>query len=487
MNRDLVFFMTSRDSDAQLAHLATAARVRRGRYQQLIVVVAAEPRDKEKFQARELKRLAGLGMAGKHVRLYVPDELRKTPNARDIESYLRAPFLTPIMNERVAAFVPNPEWPDAVLAMACLTVSTKQAEWFSGEFAAEFPAPPADYRLRDLFVESAKGHPELAPLVGSSAAMKQLRTTLESAAKWPQPKLLVGETGTGKELCARALHDLSGRPGRFLPVNCALLDPERAESTLFGHVKGAFTGADKDRTGRIREASNGTLFLDEALSMPQSVQAKLLRATNEIELASLRVVPMGADESDGKTHSVRVTAAIQPPKESEKLRSDLYHRLAWFRIEIPPLRERGADAFEIGNRLAATFAEHLPADVDGPRGFSPDAKKALRSPGFYSWPGNVRELRRVVFRAFHRACHHGNGAIELADIEDHIERSDVDVLRTSDLRASLARMGIATAERALVRSASNKSEAARSLGFAKGSALLDWLDRQRKALAKRSS
>ncbi|MEY3747447.1 MAG: hypothetical protein RL194_906 [Pseudomonadota bacterium] len=221
-------------------------------------------------------------------------------------------------------------------------------------------------------------------LVGDSAPMQKVRHAIAQVAPEKATTLIVGPTGTGKELVAQAIHRASARSkSLFVAVNCAAIPGEMLESELFGHERGAFTGAVKERVGKFELADGGTLFLDEVTEMPIALQAKLLRALQEgvIErLGSNR--PLAVD--------IRVLAATNlDPLEavkSGKLREDLYYRLNVFRIDLPPLRERRED---IG-LLAAHFLQsrHL--------ALADDALQTLQA---YDWPGNVRELANVLERA----------------------------------------------------------------------------------------
>lgn len=228
-------------------------------------------------------------------------------------------------------------------------------------------------------------------ILGESAAISELLHELDVVADSDLPVLLLGETGVGKELFARRLHRHSRRSRKpMVHVNCAALPEALAESELFGHVKGAFSGATSDRAGRFETAHGGTLFLDEVGELPLSVQAKLLRTLQNGEIQRL-----GTDETI-KT-DVRIIAATNRQLKQHTLagdfRADLYHRLSVYPVHIPPLRERARDVL----LLAGHFLELSRARL-GLRGLrlSYNAERALLS---YSWPGNVRELEHVISRA----------------------------------------------------------------------------------------
>jgi DNA-binding NtrC family response regulator len=230
-------------------------------------------------------------------------------------------------------------------------------------------------------------------LVGDSLAMREVFAVLELAAASDVTVLLEGETGTGKELAARALHHASARRrGPFVAVDCGALPEQLLDSELFGHAKGAFTGAVGERAGLFVRADKGTLFLDELDGAPAATQARLLRALEE-----RAVRPVGGDI--GRTVDVRVVAACHGPLERKvsegRFRADLYYRLAVLTLALPPLRSRRED-------LPALVAELLrrrgldDARITGISGITGDGLDALTA---HAWPGNVRELRNVIDRA----------------------------------------------------------------------------------------
>jgi len=221
-------------------------------------------------------------------------------------------------------------------------------------------------------------------LIGQSAPMLALKQLINQVGPEKATVLISGETGTGKELIAKAIHQVSPRKdGLFVPVNCAAIPSEILESELFGHEKGAFTGAVKERIGKFELADGGTLFLDEITEMPIHLQAKLLRALQEgvIErLGSNKLISL----------DIRVLAATnQDPLnavKSGKLREDLYYRLNVFQLNAPPLRERATDIALLANYFLASHATQV----------SDEAMQKLQA---YQWPGNVRELENVLERA----------------------------------------------------------------------------------------
>ena len=228
----------------------------------------------------------------------------------------------------------------------------------------------------------------LPGLIGQSMIMRELAQQVRMLAKRSAPVLIAGETGAGKELVARALHDLGPlRSGPYIPLNVAALPRDLVESELFGHERGAFTGAVRRRAGAFAEAAGGTLFLDEIGELPLDAQPKLLRALDGYEM---RRVGGGSDKS-----KARLIAATHAPLEefvaSGRFRRDLYHRLEVFIVRVPSLRERKGDI----PALATHFLRSLEPEV-GAMQCSPCAMSRL---AHHEWLGNVRELRNVLFRA----------------------------------------------------------------------------------------
>ncbi|MDJ0812373.1 MAG: sigma 54-interacting transcriptional regulator [Woeseiaceae bacterium] len=225
-------------------------------------------------------------------------------------------------------------------------------------------------------------------IIGESDGMRQVRRLVDKVAPSMATVLITGESGTGKEVVARQLHALSGRDGRFVAVNCGAIPEQLLESELFGHERGAFTGAVSGRAGRFEEAEGGTFFLDEIGDMPLAMQVKLLRVLQERSV-----------ERVGATSSipvdVRVIAATHrdlPSRiEAGEFREDLYYRLSVFPIEIPPLRDRPEDI----RPLAEAFLDRTRFDLGVDLDISADAFDRLER---YDWPGNVRELVNLIER-----------------------------------------------------------------------------------------
>ena len=224
----------------------------------------------------------------------------------------------------------------------------------------------------------------LGPLVGRSSSMRDLYGLLRALATSGASVLVQGESGTGKELVAQAIHELSRRTGPLVVFDAAASDPQMIRGDLFGHVRGAYTGAERERAGAFRSAHCGTLFLDELGELPLDLQPRLLRA-----LESRRVTPMGSDTPVDV--DVRVVAATHRDLEAMvregSFRGDLYHRLAVVPLRVPPLRERPEDV--------PLLVAHLAAQLELRCTLSPDAVEAMAR---HPWPGNVRELRNFLER-----------------------------------------------------------------------------------------
>ena len=249
-----------------------------------------------------------------------------------------------------------------------------------------------------------RDHEPYDPVVGSAPALLNACAYLDRAARTNSTVLITGETGTGKELAAYRVHQLSGRKGRFVPVNAAAIPDSLLESELFGHEAGAFTGAARAREGLLQIANGGTIFLDEVGDMSYTAQAKILRVIEKREVFRL-----------GGRHAtplnVRVVAATNQDLDQAvaagRFRKDLYFRLHVVRVHLPPLRERRCDIPSIIDYYLRTLSRASQMPVDG---FSPQALEALVA---YDWPGNVRELKNLIESVFVGAP---AGPIGLADL-----------------------------------------------------------------------
>jgi two-component system response regulator AtoC len=306
------------------------------------------------------------------------------------------------------------------------------------------------------------GPPDAEPeLIGRGAAMREVFKTIGLASATDAAVLIVGESGTGKELVASALHRHSDRSaGPFIRVNCGALPENLIESELFGHERGAFTGADRQRPGRFERASGGTIFLDEVGELPLSAQAKILRVLQEREF-----------ERVGGTETLRSDARViaathrDLPKEATagRFREDLFYRLNVARIVLPPLRDRPEDI--------PPLAEHILRRVERRHGWgelsiSPEALAAIRE---RPWPGNVRQLENALARAAIAA----RGRPILPEHLDADEEADPSIPPAGDpsatlpLRALLAEVERRAIRRALLASGGNRTQTAERLGISR--------------------
>ena len=291
-------------------------------------------------------------------------------------------------------------------------------------------------------------------LIGSSAAMRDVQKAVGMLADSDATVLLLGETGSGKEVVARAIHHHGRRSARpFVPVNCAAIPADLLESLLFGHVRGAFTGAVADRAGSFREAQGGTLFLDEIGDMAPPMQAKLLRALQERVVTPVGGRPMPVD--------VRVIAAthrdLQQAVRDGRFREDLYYRLGVVPVSIPPLRDRLADIIPL--------AEHylmLATPGAAPKRLAADAAARLLS---HPWPGNVRELVNAMTRAATLVRRPVITAADLAFLgtgPDAVAPAD---WLAGTLPDAVARLELEMIRRALAATGGNRAAAAERLGI----------------------
>ena len=292
-----------------------------------------------------------------------------------------------------------------------------------------------------------------ARILGESPQMQRLIGQIERVARIPRPLLIVGERGTGKELVARAIHLASGRPaGRMVTINCAAIGDTLLESELFGHERGAFTGAERSKRGRFERADGGTLFLDEIGNMPLPFQRKILRV---VEYGTF--TPVGG-EKERKT-SARIVAATNADlrvkiDRGEFLR-DLHDRLAFEVLNVPPLRERPGDIETLAQRFLELFAAEIPA-FRGKR-LTEEALEQLRS---YPFPGNVRELKNLIERAAYR-----DTTNEITPEDIGLLAIDVPVVGGGGFTEQVARFSRRLLERALEEAGGNRAEAARRLGL----------------------
>ncbi|MDI1293014.1 MAG: sigma-54 dependent transcriptional regulator [Methylobacter sp.] len=294
--------------------------------------------------------------------------------------------------------------------------------------------------------------------VGQCPAMQKTYELIRQAGPSKASIFIIGETGTGKELVARAIHSNSGRRGLFVPINCAAIPADILESELFGYVRGAFTGAHKDRVGKFELAHEGTLFLDEITEMNPSIQAKLLRVLQESRIDRL-----------GSNHSIEVDIRIIAATNRDplgavrlgRLREDLYYRINVLGIQLPPLRERREDIPLLARHFLEKYRRSLGGDSFT---LSEEVAQALMA---YAWPGNVRELENMMERAvvlsqgFEVGLRHFPQEILLTEspaiLMSSIGNEDM------DLEASVAKLEKNLLNKALAESAGNKAKAARIL------------------------
>lgn len=300
-------------------------------------------------------------------------------------------------------------------------------------------------------------------IVGRSRAMRDLFQVLETVAPTSSTILVSGETGTGKELVARAIHHNGPRRvQRFVAINCSAIPETLLEAELFGHVRGAFTGAVNARQGRIEQAHKGTLFLDEIGTMNPAMQMKLLRVLQEREF-----------ERVGDSHTIKVDVRVIAATNSDlermvadgSFREDLFYRLNVIPVRLPPLRERREDI----PLLVQHFLQRIGKDLMPPRPFVTISQDSMRRLMSYHWPGNVRQLENIVERAL--ALSPGRSQIEVSDLPQEVQNAfDPTVPPAAelpaqgiDLDAYVAGIEKALIEQALAKSGGNKRQAAEML------------------------
>jgi two-component system response regulator AtoC len=293
-------------------------------------------------------------------------------------------------------------------------------------------------------------------LIGRSAGLRQAITIAHKVAKHPSTVLITGESGSGKELIARLIHDSGPRASApFVAVNCGAIPEQLLETELFGHARGAFTGAVDHRRGLFEEASGGTIFLDEIGELPVALQVKLLRALQEGEVRRV-------GDNASRAVDVRVVAATSRDLESDvrsgRFREDLFYRVNVVRLQLPPLRERREDIPDLVRHFIATFNARLGLAITG---VTPAAMRWLMD---HAWPGNVRELENVVERAMVLA---DGVQIDVTQLPASVREPGSSVAAGDDLDLSVKRRTEALErtliERALRQTGGNRTHAARLL------------------------
>ncbi len=292
-------------------------------------------------------------------------------------------------------------------------------------------------------------------MIAGSPAMREVLDTVDRVASLPSHVLITGESGTGKDLVARAIHERGSRAkAPFVPINCAAIPEALLESELFGHVKGAFTGAVDNKEGLLKTAAEGTIFLDELGDMPLSIQAKLLRAIESREIqpvGSTRRIQIQARLLAATNRDLRAEA------QAGRFREDLYYRLAVVELHVPPLRERREDIPLLANYFVEKYARELGRDVRG------IARDALRLLSGHDWKGNVRELSNAIERAVIFASGEQITAVDLPEPVRAAAPRDPEY--SPNLREATAEFERAHILRVIEQCGGNKRKAAKMLGL----------------------
>ncbi len=348
----------------------------------------------------------------------------------------------------------------------------------TAEYVPEF-VKASDQILQELNLEKAPQWAAFSQIIHKSPVMKRVIYKAIKVAPRSTPVLIEGESGTGKELFARAIHDASPRKSKpFIPVNCGAIPPDLIESELFGHKKGAFTGAATDRKGHFETATGGTIFLDEIGELPLSAQVKLLRVLQQSE-----ITPVGASfpiKIDVRVISATHRDLIQEVSRSA-FREDLFYRLAVLVLKIPPLRERPGDL----GLLVENILTHINNENSDQAGYnhkklSVSAKNLILQ---HPWPGNVRELQNTLRRA---AIWTEGASINEIDLKESLfptltkTTQDILALPFADdfnLKKLLDKVATTYIERALKESGGNKTKAAKLLGLPSYQTLTNWVER----------
>ncbi len=351
---------------------------------------ALEHLDKGEFEVA----LLDLKLNGESGLDLLPELLKSQPQLEVVvfTAYASVETAVEAMRRGAADYIPKPFTPEQIRRVLGKVTQARKLQ----------------QRVAELESRLSADAPE-AELASAEPAMAKVFEVGFKAAATPATLLLLGESGTGKTVLARALHSRSPqKDNAFVTVNCPSLSRELLESELFGHVKGAFTGATVDTVGKVALADGGTLFLDEIGELPMEIQPKLLRLLQEREYERV-------GETKTRRANVRVIAATNRNLEQAvadgRFREDLYYRLNVIPIQVPPLRDRQADLLPIATHYLRFFAGQCGKRL---KGFAPEAELALKR---YPWPGNLRELRNVIERAVILA---GGNPIRLADLPEKL-------------------------------------------------------------------
>ena len=346
------------------------------------------------------------------------------------------------------------------------------------DISAEYTPPVTNLtttQLTELTNDGVSSNAAFENIITQNPVMQRLKHQAEILAKREVPVLILGETGTGKELFARAIHNASSRADKpFIPVNCGAFPSELVDSMLFGHKKGAFTGASADRQGYFQQANGGTLFLDEFGELEPSVQVRLLRVLQEGVMT-----PVGAVKEESV--NVRIITAthrnLMQAIQEGRFREDLFYRVAVGVLSLPPLRERQGDIILLADALLVNMAQQDAALKN--KIISTNAKNIILN---QRWPGNIRELRSTLLRA---SLWSSEDAISADDIKQALfDRSqnntsllDKDISQGIDIQNIISDLVKHYIPKALAQANGNKSKAAALLGLKNYQTLTNWMDK----------
>ncbi|WP_458377869.1 sigma-54 interaction domain-containing protein [Pseudomonas fluorescens] len=367
-----------------------------------------------------------------------------------------------------------------ILAKTRFPASLIQSSPQQGLTAVDFPIGLSSAFLIDFMQQTSAGVNRFTGhtgIIGDCTALTRQIRRAQRVAAFDVPVLVLGETGTGKELFAKAIHEQSARKGKpFVAVNCGAISVEMANSELFGHVKGAFTGAIEPRDGHFREAAGGTLFLDEIGDLPLDAQVRLLRVLQEKE-----ITPLGA--SKPVKVDVRIIAAthreLAKDVQAGRFREDLYHRIAVGILNLPPLRERGTDLELLIDHFLDKAHVECSLGHEVRRTLTDDARQTLLH---YPWPGNIRELSHTLVRAY---LWSNGSTVTKEDICEALMEApavghpvlDRPLRDGLELKAILNEVSVHYINRAMAETSGRKGDTAKLLGFTNHQTLGNWMRR----------